>query len=617
MRKTTLARARVCAAFTALTLMASAVVCTATSPAEARPAPSAVRGADLFEPSYIAKAFRKAPSRKAKAPKGDPKAKVGDAKKKKKKDDGPVQPGEPSEVAAQAKRLYSSGKLYDAAKALYRVSSGETGDDEGNKQLAQFDLAKTFYALKYYQASYGIFSEIADKPDHIKFNETLLWLAKLATELPESADIIERVGKYDEDHISQFKNNAEQRELYWQLNYLLGRYKYRTAQYNDALALFSKVSPESKYYVQAQFFSGISHVQQRESIPAVKSFQRILSTLASGATGVEDDARMRDLAYLSIARTFYAKSIHLDEATNAPAISPVHLKVAVDHWNSVDVASEYWLDALFEESWAYFMKGDYSRALGNIHTIQSPYFPNSYYPEAEVLKAVIYFYNCKYDDADLITKRFREKYEPIQAELSKVLEKFGGNNQEEAFYNFLKEVNCSLQAKSGTAPASCAGVKDAALTPAVKPIIEISLSDRQLLRTLRYVDVLDDEHGRFKRSSTAFQESKVGASIKDSLHDAREGAIRNAGELAKGRYQRNLDELTEHLRNATKIAIDVIQAQRSQLDQALVGSQVTAQESEANIVKPDEEHVIWPFDGEYWRDELGFYRQTITSKCGR
>jgi len=43
----------------------------------------------------------------------------------------------------------------------------------------------------------------------------------------------------------------------------------------------------------------------------------------------------------------------------------------------------------------------------------------------------------------------------------------------------------------------------------------------------------------------------------------------------------------------------------------------TAEESKANIVKPDEEHVIWPFNGEYWRDELGFYRQTITSKCTR
>ena len=29
------------------------------------------------------------------------------------------------------------------------------------------------------------------------------------------------------------------------------------------------------------------------------------------------------------------------------------------------------------------------------------------------------------------------------------------------------------------------------------------------------------------------------------------------------------------------------------------------------VVNPDEEHVLWPFDGEYWRDELGFYRQVV------
>jgi hypothetical protein len=34
-------------------------------------------------------------------------------------------------------------------------------------------------------------------------------------------------------------------------------------------------------------------------------------------------------------------------------------------------------------------------------------------------------------------------------------------------------------------------------------------------------------------------------------------------------------------------------------------------------VKPDDEHMLWPFDGEYWRDELGFYRQVVESACGR
>ena len=29
----------------------------------------------------------------------------------------------------------------------------------------------------------------------------------------------------------------------------------------------------------------------------------------------------------------------------------------------------------------------------------------------------------------------------------------------------------------------------------------------------------------------------------------------------------------------------------------------------------DSEHVVWPFEGEYWRDELGYYRQEISDAC--
>ena len=325
----------------------------------------------------------------------------------------PPQAGQMTEQAAQAKRLFDGEKWADASLALYRVYKGETGDDEGNKQLAQYHLAIALYRLKFYQAAYGIFSEIADKPNHLKFNETLLWLSKLATDLPEPADIVERVGKYNDAQIAKF-DNPNQRDLYWQLNYLLGRYKYRNRQYEDALRLFGKVDRHSKYYVKGQFFSGISNVQLRKSVPAVQSFQRIVGAIDEGVEGVDDESRMRDLAYLSMARTYYSASIRLDE-NNSPTIDTNKLSAAVKFWNKVDVGSEYWLDGLFEESWAYFMAGDYSHALGNIHTIEAPYFPNSYYPEAEVLKAVIYFANCQYDDATVIVARFQQKYQPIYA----------------------------------------------------------------------------------------------------------------------------------------------------------------------------------------------------------
>jgi hypothetical protein len=514
---------------------------------------------------------------------------------------GPVTAGQMTEEAATAKRLFDNERWAEAALGLYRVYKGETGDDEGNKQIAQYHLAIALYRLKFYQASYGIFSEIADNPNHLKFSETLLWLSKLATQLPEPADIVERVGKYSGDAIGRFKN-PQQIDLYWQLNYLLGRYKYRNRQYEEAIQLFAKVDQKSKYYVQSQFFSGISYVQLRKSVPAVQSFQKIVQAIDEGVEGVEDESRMRDLAFLSMARTYYSASIKLDE-NNTPTIDGTKLSAAVKYWNKVDVASEYWLDGLFEESWAYFMAGDYPHALGNIHTIEAPYFPHSFYPEAEILKAVIYFANCNYDEATTVVARFKAKYEPIKKDLESVLGRFKGDNQEEPFFKFLKDV------RSGSAD----------LPASVKPIVELSLSDRQLLRNIEYVRVLDEEGDRFKKAPASFQNSPLGGDVKDALQLARDVAVRNAGNLARERYQRTLDELGEHLRNASKILIDITAAQRNQLDQAIATGQVSQAESKVlgNAAKPDEEHVIWPFDGEYWRDELGFYRQVVVSKCGR
>jgi hypothetical protein len=105
--------------------------------------------------------------------------------------------------------------------------------------------------------------------------------------------------------------------------------------------------------------------------------------------------------------------------------------------------------------------------------------------------------------------------------------------------------------------------------------------------------------------------------VRDALKLAREMAVRQAGELAFARYQRNLDELDEHLRNGEKILIDITAAQRNLLDAAIAKQQISQAESKIyGVVNPDEEHVLWPFDGEYWRDELGFYRQVVYSNCG-
>ncbi len=509
--------------------------------------------------------------------------------------------GPMTEGAKAAKTLFDAQKWDQAAVGMFSVMAGETGDDDGNKQLAQYYLAICLYRMKLYQASYAIFGFIASNRGHLKFSETLLWLAKLATQLPEPADIVEQVGRYRDTEIAAF-DNEKQKELFYQLNYLLGRYKYRNDRFEEAIRLFNKVERGSPYYIKAQFFSGTSYVQLRKSVPAVQSFQRVEDAIDDGVEGVEDEDRLRDLAYLSMARTYYSASIRLDPETNAPSVDEKKLSAAVKNWNAIQPASEYWLDALFEESWAYFMAGQYPKALGNIHTIQSPYFPGSFYPEAEILKAVVYFSNCNYDAATTVVARFNKKYVPIQDELQKVLARFKGEQQMEPFFKFLVTVRRG----------------EADLPPAIAGIVEASLSDRQLLRGIEYVRTLDEEMQRFQKSPGGFKTSALGNQVQDVLKQARRYAVQSSGELARQRYQRNLDELDEHLRNGEKILIDITAAQRNELDQAIAANQVSAAESKIfGIVKPDEEHMLWPFDGEYWRDELGFYRQVVESACGR
>ena len=129
--------------------------------------------------------------------------------------------------------------------------------------------------------------------------------------------------------------------------------------------------------------------------------------------------------------------------------------------------------------------------------------------------------------------------------------------------------------------------------------------------------MLDKERDLFKAQDATFKSSDLGNDITDALDLAREVAVRKAGTLARDRYQRYLDELNEHLRDSQKILIDITAAERNKLDTQALGIMTKEETDIYGVVEQDDEHELWPFNGEYWRDELGFYRQVVVSKCGK
>ena len=80
---------------------------------------------------------------------------------------------------------------------LERVSAGKSKDGRGNRQRAQFLFGQSLYHMGYYQSALTVFDDIsAAGPGHLNFGETLEWLGLLASKLPESSGIIEKVGRY-------------------------------------------------------------------------------------------------------------------------------------------------------------------------------------------------------------------------------------------------------------------------------------------------------------------------------------------------------------------------------------------------------------------------------------
>lgn len=505
----------------------------------------------------------------------------------------PITAGPMTDEATRGERLFGATRWADAALVLKRVVDGDTGDDLGNRQSAEYHLAIALYRLGFPHTSYTLFSEIADEPTHPRYGETLLWLAKLVAELPEPADIVERIGKYEKKHLARF-DNPQQRELYWRLNYLLGRFEYRNGKHEAAIALFEKVPAPSEHYLESQFYLGISHVRRRGTVPAVNAFRRMILAVDRGDP---KQARMGDLGAMSIARTYYSAAVQIGEV-GGPTLDEAKLSAAVHWWGQVDVAGEYWLDSLFEQSWAYFMIGDYSRAVGNLHTIEAPFFPDAFYPEAHILRAIVAFVNCRYPEAITTIARMRVKYQPIKRELEATLARWKRENDDAQYFQILQDVRA----------------RRAPLAPIIRPVIEEALSDRQLLRHIEYVRALDEERARIARAPAAFRGSALGEQALDGLDIARDLAVRSAGALVRERCDRALGDLHEHLIDSQKLLFDVTQAASDARGATAKGSGRGAVTLKSTI-EPDRDHVLWPFDGEYWRDELGSYRAIVISEC--
>jgi tetratricopeptide (TPR) repeat protein len=495
---------------------------------------------------------------------------------------------QPSKVLERAFKLYDGEDYYSASIELNKAIEGESGDSEPNKQKAEFWMGKALYNMKFYSASLSYFDRIVTKgSSHAYYNATLKWLASLSRQLPDSTGILEKIGKYNRAELDQPALEKVRDELY----FLLGKFYYQKNNFKQAVELFSAVPTSSEFYVQAKLFEGATHVREYQAKPAVEAFKEVLRTAAEST-----DPRIKpfeDLANLSLARTFYSTG---------------QFELATKYFDRVSQESYDWANSLFESSWANFMlkqKG-YSKALGNIHTIQAPFFENYIKPEsvgeALTVKATIYFYNCLYDRAQEAIDEFNATYPTVFTELKKLITATNENDK-------LFEVAVKIRKETSGLPEQ------------VERAARGVLGDMSLLKRFQYVEELDRELKQHDKADTSWKATNIAQTVFADLTLQRSLAVNEAGDLARRRIKRLTEELSQLIKRVIKIEFEILQGEKGVLETEIVEERDRGAAAAGNKpleeIRADDEHIIWPFVGEYWRDELGYYRVKIRNKCQR
>ncbi len=500
----------------------------------------------------------------------------------------------PSAVLGEARRDYAARRYGKAAVGFARVVDGTTDDAPEHVATAEFFLAKCLYQLELYHAAAAAFDEVTLRgEEHPYFVESLPWLAMLAERLPEPSGVIESVGRYRAEGLDSL-DVPHTRDHYHHVLYLLGRARYEEGRFSDAVRILSRVPDNTRWALEARFFEGVSHVRMHRSRPAHAAFRRVIDSFQANRTGGHPDAnRLHELAWMSVARLYYSQAMQQPNANDAHASELLTLAIAA--WRRIPESSDYYLESFSEETWGLYIAREYARALGHVHALDSPLLRDRGNPEAQVVRAMIFAEHCQWNAADSALSRFHRRYDPVLVD-AQVAARMASSN--ENAYRML----VAVRAERSRVP------------PRVLPALRKAFEDRELMRHLEQVRSIAREERRLSNLGAPLLDSALRPRVAGDLAALRALAVDRTGRLARARVHRVATELEERMTQMDTIELEVATARREELTHPNRRPMGPANGGPIWAVQGDQ---IWPFNGEWWPDELPFFVQEVQNRCSR
>jgi hypothetical protein len=474
--------------------------------------------------------------------------------------------------------LYSRGDYPGAASAAFQLYSSSQNIQE--KLNAGFFLARSLQALDLpYSASRFYGAIVRQGPvSNPFFRQSFEQLGQInSTVSLGQAQIVQLVtGRNGGINPEAIPGSARGFYFYYQ-----GVENFEGRKYEAATRAFRSVPGGSPYYLRAQFHLGVIANLQGQHSQAISYF----SSVASGSRRDDDGEHIRNAAIMNIARVEYETK---------------RFNESLMQYGRVARDSDLWLDAQFEGSWAFFMIQKHNNALGNLHTVLAPFFENRFYPESYILQSITFLRLCRFDETKEALEKFKDRYQPLFGELKKLISEYDENKR--GFYKLVYDFRSGALSRYREAwPLFDALSRTDAFREGA---IAVRNSDSELARLSRY---------GVKWSSSGLQEE-----LREFLGKKKAVAADEAGRKLYQKLSKQRDYLKELSRQTEFINAEML---LNRVDALRASLRVTTADKRINFIggfqtlNLSQELEYWPFQGEYWEDELGYYVYNLDSSC--
>ena len=467
-------------------------------------------------------------------------------------------------VLNQAIEDYNDGKNQKAAVGFYQVE--ETATVEDNRFKAEYYLAQSLNKLELSFGSFFYYGQIIKAgPAHPYYYKAVEG-AVAVTE--QSHDEVLGPNVLNKSYNDQFGRLPP--EVLAKINYYIALLGYRAGKYDEAEQFLRGVPPESAAFPQAQYLTGLL-LQRKNPEQAVKVFRGLLGV--EGAR-YRDLAGLRELTALALGRTLYALQ-RFGEAAAA--------------YQTLPRFSRHWDEGLFEGAYADLQNDDPGAALGKLHSLHSPHLSDQFAPESLNLTAIIYHQRCLYPQVREVIADFNREYVPIKEQLKQIID---ANPPIETYWQLLQP-------------------GDTRLPGAVRQ--HLSKNER-VEAMVSYLGRLDQESAQVERDAD-LAKSPLGADLLDLIGKQKALMAQVAGKFIKGRLA-DMAHLIEVLDGDKEIiGFETTKGEKEMLEASFdVKGRLDAQ-ALYRPPMPAAGHEYWPFDGEYWPDEIGYYKYTLKDAC--